>query len=29
VQFAFFWKLDGDAGCDPESTVSCPINSPL
>jgi hypothetical protein len=22
VQIAFFWKLDGDAGCDPESTVS-------
>ena len=22
VQFAFFWKLDGDAGCDPGSTVS-------
>jgi hypothetical protein len=22
VQFAFFWKLDGDAGCDPQSTVS-------
>ena len=22
VQFAFFWKLDGDAGCDPESTVA-------
>jgi hypothetical protein len=22
VQFAFFWKLDGDAGCDPNSTVS-------
>jgi hypothetical protein len=22
VQFAFFWKLDGDAGCDLESTVS-------
>jgi hypothetical protein len=21
VQFAFFWKLDGDAGCDPESKV--------
>jgi hypothetical protein len=21
VQFAFFWKLDGDAGCDPQSTV--------
>jgi hypothetical protein len=22
VQFAFFWKLDGDAGCDPVSTVA-------
>lgn len=22
VQFAFFWRLDGDAGCDPQSTVS-------
>ena len=22
VRFAFFWKLDGDAGCDPQSTVS-------
>lgn len=22
VQFAFFWKLDGDPGCDPNSTVS-------
>jgi hypothetical protein len=22
VQFAFFWKLDGDAGCNPQSTVS-------
>jgi hypothetical protein len=22
VQFAFFWKLDGDAGCDPQSNVS-------
>jgi hypothetical protein len=22
VQFGFFWKLDGDAGCDPQSTVS-------
>ncbi|HJS98030.1 MAG TPA: hypothetical protein VJ756_02995 [Terriglobales bacterium] len=22
VQFAFFWKLDGDAGCDPESTIT-------
>ena len=22
VQFAFFWNLDGDAGCDPQSTVS-------
>jgi hypothetical protein len=22
LQFAFFWKLDGDAGCDPESAVS-------
>ena len=22
VQFAFFWKLDGDAGCDPASTVA-------
>ncbi len=22
VQFAFFWKMDGDAGCDPQSTVS-------
>ena len=22
VQFAFFWKLDGDPGCDPESTVA-------
>ena len=22
VQFAFFWKLDQDAGCDPQSTVS-------
>jgi hypothetical protein len=22
VQFAFFWKLDGDAGCDPQSKVS-------
>jgi hypothetical protein len=21
VQFAFFWKLDGDAGCDPQSSV--------
>jgi hypothetical protein len=21
VQFAFFWKLDGDPGCDPQSTV--------
>ena len=21
VQFAFFWNLDGDAGCDPKSTV--------
>jgi hypothetical protein len=21
VQFAFFWKLDGDAGCDPNSNV--------
>jgi hypothetical protein len=21
VQFAFFWKLDGDSGCDPQSTV--------
>jgi len=20
VQFAFFWKLDGDAGCDPQDT---------
>jgi len=22
VQFAFFWKLDGDPGCDPQSTIS-------
>ncbi len=22
VQFAFFWQLDGDPGCDPQSTVS-------
>ena len=22
IQFAFFWNLDGDAGCDPQSTVS-------
>ena len=22
VQFAFFWKLDGDAGCDPQPTVA-------
>jgi hypothetical protein len=22
VQFAFFWKLDGDPGCDPQSQVS-------
>ena len=22
VQFAFFWKLDGDAGCDPQSSVA-------
>jgi hypothetical protein len=22
VQFAFFWNLDGDPGCDPQSTVS-------
>jgi hypothetical protein len=22
LQFAFFWKLDGDAGCDPQSTVA-------
>jgi hypothetical protein len=22
LQFAFFWKLDGDAGCDPQSNVS-------
>ena len=22
VQFAFFWKLDGDAGCDPQSTIT-------
>jgi hypothetical protein len=22
IQFAFFWKLDGDPGCDPQSTVS-------
>jgi hypothetical protein len=22
VQFAFFWKLDGDPGCDPQSNVS-------
>jgi hypothetical protein len=22
VQFGFFWKLDGDAGCDPQSTIS-------
>lgn len=22
VQFAFFWKLDGDAGCDPGSSVA-------
>jgi hypothetical protein len=22
VQFAFFWKLDGDPGCDPKSTVA-------
>jgi hypothetical protein len=22
IQFAFFWKLDGDAGCDPKSTVT-------
>ena len=22
VQIAFFWKLDGDAGCDPQSNVS-------
>ena len=22
VQIAFFWKLDGDAGCDPQSTVA-------
>jgi hypothetical protein len=22
VQFAFFWKLDGDSGCDPKSSVS-------
>jgi hypothetical protein len=22
IQFAFFWKLDGDAGCDPQSTVT-------
>jgi hypothetical protein len=22
IQFAFFWKLDGDPGCDPKSTVA-------
>jgi hypothetical protein len=22
VQFAFFWQLDGDAGCDPQSTIT-------
>jgi len=22
LQFAFFWKLDGDAGCDPQSTIT-------
>jgi hypothetical protein len=22
VQFGFFWKLDGDAGCDPQSTIT-------
>ncbi len=22
VQFAFFWKLDGDSGCNPNSTVA-------
>jgi len=22
VQFAFFWKLDGDAGCNPNSTIT-------
>jgi hypothetical protein len=22
VQFAFFWKLDGDAGCDPQDTTT-------
>jgi hypothetical protein len=22
IQFAFFWKLDGDSGCDPQSAVS-------
>ena len=22
IQFAFFWKLDGDAGCDPQSTIT-------
>jgi hypothetical protein len=22
VQFAFFWKLDGDPGCDPQSSVA-------
>jgi hypothetical protein len=22
VQFAFFWKLDGDSGCDPRSTLA-------
>jgi hypothetical protein len=22
LQFAFFWKLDGDAGCDPQSSLT-------
>lgn len=22
VQFAFFWKLDGDSGCDPQTTIT-------
>src|SRR5215472_8132941 len=22
IQFAFFWKLDSDAGCDPQSTIT-------
>lgn len=27
VQFAFFWKLDGDPGCDPQSTLVGPGQS--